>query len=410
LQQKLESSDRTIRERAWKTQMACWHAIRDDMNALFLQMRTLRQRVARNAGFDNFRDYQWQVYGRFDYTPADAATFHNAIEHEIVPLATAYYQRVQQRLGLDVMRPWDEKADVAGEQLIPFTHIEELEEGCGRIFNQIDPELGAYYTTMRDGWLDLAARPNKRRGGYCNNFPVSQCSYIFMNAVNNNNAVTTLIHEAGHAFHFMDSIGGHPYVWSSNAPLEFCEVASMAMELLSAPYFGKARGGFYSESHAKSAYAGLLRDNFLLFLPYMAVVDGFQHWLYAEAGDDISSDDLDAKWTEMSNRFMPGVDYSGFETEKATGWHRRLHIFALPFYFIEYGLAQVGALQVWRNSLNDYPAAVATYRHALTLGGTRPIPELFAAAGTRFAFDRSTLNELGALAWDHLTTLEADTY
>ncbi len=408
MQQKLEDPDRDTRERAWKAQMATWADARPEMNRLFLEMRTLRQQVARNAGFANFRDYQWQAYARFDYTPADAFTFHDAIEHEVVPLATDYYQLVQNRLGLDALRPWDEKANPTGEQLLPFEQVEELEAGCGRIFDQVDPELGNYYTAMRDGWLDLASRPNKRPGGYCNSFPVSKSPYIFMNAVNSNRTVTTLLHEGGHAFHFMDSVLTQPLVWNANAPMEFCEVASMSMELLGAPFLSKDKGGFYAkETHANRAYAGILRDGFVLFLPYMAVVDAFQHWVYAEAGDEITSDDLDAKWGELWDRFMPGLDYSGFESEKVTGWHRKMHIFSAPFYYIEYGLAQVGALQVWRNSLHDYEQAVADYRKALRLGGTRSLSDLFTVAGARFAFDRPTLHELGTLTRQQLAVLES---
>lgn len=406
-QQKLEDPNRDTRERAWKAQMVTWAEARAEMNRLFLEMRTLRQQVAKNAGFANFRDYQWQVYGRFDYTPADAFTFHDAIEHEVVPLATEYYRDLQHKLGLDTLRPWDEKANATGEQLLPFESVEDLEAGCGRIFDQVDPELGKYYTSMRDGWLDLASRPNKRPGGYCNSFPVSKSPYIFMNAVNSNRAVTTLLHEGGHAFHFMESVLEQPLVWNANAPMEFCEVASMSMELLGAPFLGKAKGGFYAkESHANRAYAGILRDGFVLFLPYMAVVDAFQHWVYADAPESITSDDLDAKWGELWDRFMPGQDYSGFEAEKVTGWHRKMHIFSVPFYYIEYGLAQVGALQVWRNSLADYSQAVADYRKALTLGGTRSLSQLFEAAGAKFAFDRPTLNELGTLTRQQLAVLE----
>jgi oligoendopeptidase F len=406
-QQKLEDPDRSTRERVWKALMGTWAEARTEMNRLYLEMRTLRQKVARNAGFDNFRDYTWQAYGRFDYTPADAFTFHDAIEHEVVPLASDYYRHLQEKLGVDALRPWDEKASPDGEQLLPFDHVDELEAGGGRIFEQVDPELGAYYTAMRDGWLDLASRPNKRPGGYCNSFPVSKSPYIFMNAVNNNRTVTTLLHEGGHAFHFMESVLNQPLVWNTNAPMEFCEVASMSMELLSAPFLSKEKGGFYGNAtHANRAYAGILRDGFVLFLPYMAVVDAFQHWVYADAGDDITSDDLDAKWGELWDRFMPGLDYSGYEAEKVTGWHRKMHIFSSPFYYIEYGLAQVGALQVWRNSLNDYSQAVADYRHALRLGGTLSLSQLFEAAGAKFAFDRPTLNELGTLTRQQLEILE----
>ncbi len=407
ISQKLESADRDLRERAWKAQMARWQEERDKLNELYLKMRTLRQQVARNAGFDNFREYQWLSYARFDYTPQDAFTFQNAIEHEVVSLATEYYAWLADKLGVDTLRPWDDKADAYGEPLVPFQEVAELEEGCARIFNQVDAELGNYYTTMRDGWLDLESRPNKRAGGYCNSFPLSKRPYIFMNAVPTNRSITTLLHEGGHAFHFMESALAQPLVWNSDGPMEFCEVASMSMELLGAPYLAKSKGGFYDDDAAKRAYAGVLREGFVTFLPYMAVVDAFQHWAYADAPDDVTADQLDAKWTELWDRFMPGVDFSGLDTEKETGWHRKMHIFSAPFYYIEYGLAQLGAIQVWRNSLLDYKKAVEDYRRALSVGYTQSLPELFATAGAKFAFDRETLNELGDLVREQLAELES---
>ena len=180
----------------------------------------------------------------------------------------------------------------------------------------------------------------------------------------------------------------------------------MSMELLSAPYLGRDRGGFYDDSGVRRAYAHELRG-IVLFLPYMAVVDAFQHWVYAEAPEDASPADLDAKWTSLWDRFMPGVDYGGLQTQKETGWHRKGHIFESPFYYIEYGLAQLGALQVWRNALRHGNAkAVVDYRSALALGYTRSLPELFQAAGARFAFDRQTVGELMALIQEQLSELE----
>ncbi len=227
--------------------------------------------------------------------------------------------------------------------------------------------------------------------------------YIFMNAAGTHDDVQTLLHEGGHAFHFMES-RRNPLFWNQNAPMEFCEVASMGMELLSAPYLAADRGGFYSEADARRAYADHLRE-IVKFLPYMAVVDAFQHWVYVEAPADVSPADLDAKWSSLWDRFMPGIDYAGLETEKETGWHRKLHIFTVPFYYVEYGLAQLGALQVWRNALADQRKAVADYRAALRLGSTVGLSALFRAAGGRFAFDRRTVGSLMALVEEQLARL-----
>ncbi len=400
----LEEQDRATREAVWHLMMDRYLVERQRLNDLYLEMLPLRRRVAQNAGLRDFRDYQWLASARFDYTPEDCFAFHDAIEHAVVPLASALYRQHASRLGIDGTRPWDDKVDPYGEPLRPFTSVEELDEGAYRIFRQVDPELAGHYTLMRDGYLDLASRPNKAPGGYCNDFAVSGRPYIFMNAVGTDDDVSTLLHEGGHAFHLMESMR-QPLYFNYNGPMEFCEVASMAMELLSAPYLARDRGGFYDEAEARRAYAGQLRK-IVWFLPYMAVVDGFQHWVYAEAPAGVTAADMDATWSALWDRFMPDIDYRGLQTEKETGWHRKGHIFTDPFYYVEYGLAQLGALQVWRNAMADQGQAVAAYRAALTLGDTRPLPELFQAAGARFAFDRRTVGELMDLIQQQLEVLE----
>lgn len=400
----LREHDRAVRERAWRQVMDRYLADRAKLDELYLAMLARRRQVARNAGFTDFRAYQWQAMMRFDYTPADAFTFHAAIEEKVVPLARKLYARQAARLTLPVVRPWDVDVDPEGEPLRPFDNVAELEEGGYRIFQRVDPELAAYFGLMRDGYLDLASRPNKAPGGYCNGFPVSRRPYIFMNAVGTHDDVQTLLHEGGHAFHFMES-AQQPLIWNYNSPMEFCEVASMAMELLGIPYLERSQGGFYDAQDARRAYAEKLRG-IVEFLPYMAVVDGFQHWVYTEAPEDVSAADLDAKWSQLWDRFMPSIDYQGLQTQKETGWHRKGHIFGSPFYYIEYGLAEVGALQVWRNALRDQAQAVADYRSALAIGDTRPLPELFRAANVRFAFDSQTLGELMDLIETKLSELE----
>ncbi len=400
----LREKDRAAREKAWRLMMARFGAERDRLNELYLQMLSLRRQVAKNAGFDNYRDYQWKEFARFDYTPDDCFTFHDAIEHEVVPRAAQLYAERAEKLGLDPLSPWDTEVDLHGEPLHPFEDAAELEEGCYRIFQQVDPVLAEYFTAMRDGFLDLASRPNKAPGGFCSSFPVRRKPYIFMNAVGTHRDVGTLLHEGGHAFHFMES-SQQPLIWNYGSPMEFCEVASMAMELLSAPYLEKSNGGFYEEADARRAHAEQLHG-IVRFLPYMAVVDAFQHWVYVDAPQDVAAADLDAKWSELWNRFMVGIDYSSLQAEKETGWHRKEHIFSVPFYYIEYGLAQLGALQVWRNALTDQSQSVADYRAALVLGDTRPLPELFSAAGATFAFDRETVGDLMTLIFEKLAELE----
>ena len=401
----LRDKDRATREKAWRLEMARFGEERDRLNELYLQMLLLRRQVAKNADFDNYRDHRWKEFARFDYTPDDCFTFHDAIEHQVVPRVAKLYAERAEKLGLDTLRPWDTEVDLHGEPLRPFEDAAELEEGSYRIFQRVDPVLAEYFAAMRDGFLDLASRPNKAPGGFCSSFPVRRKPYIFMNAVGTHRDVSTLLHEGGHAFHFMES-SQQPLIWNYGGPMEFNEVASMAMELLSAPYLEKSEGGFYEEASTRRAYAEQLQG-IVRFLPYMAAVDAFQHWVYADAPQDVAAADLDAKWSELWDRFMVGIDYSSLQAEKETGWHRKQHIFSVPFYYVEYGLAQLGALQVWRNALTDQPQAVADYRTALALGDTRPLPKLFSAAGATFAFDGETVGDLMTLVFEKLAELEA---
>ena len=403
-----QSQDRAEREQSWRLVMTAYLDQREKLNELYLQMLAQRRQVAKNAGLSDYRAYKWQELARFDYTPADCVTFHDAIEHEVVPLARKLYGEQAGKLALDTLRPWDTDVDPHGEPLRPFKEVADLEEGCNRIFNQVDPELAAHFAVMRDGYLDLPSRANKAGGGYCEAFPVTGKPYIFMNAVGTHDDVQTLLHEGGHAFHYLES-RCNPLWWNQNGPTEFCEVASMGMELLAAPYLPAERGGFYSAADARRAHAEKLKE-LVTFLPYMAVVDAFQHWIYVDAPGGVTATDLDAKWCELWDRFMIGIDYAGLQAEKETGWHRKLHIFTDPFYYVEYGLAQLGALQVWRNALRDQRKAVADYRAALALGGTRGLAQLFTAAGGRFAFDRRTVGELMALVEEQLGLLTGQTH
>jgi oligoendopeptidase F len=252
--------------------------------------------------------------------------------------------------------------------------------------------------------LDLETRPGKALGGYCMTFPVRKRPFIFMNGAGTHDNVQTMLHEAGHAFHVFET-ADIPLTWQNKAPMEFCEVASMSMELLAAPYLQQNSGGFYSPSEAARARIQHL-ERIVTFLPYMAVVDAFQHWVYTHIDEAMNTANCDAAWDRLWARFMPGVNWEGLETARMTGWHRKIHIFGSPFYYIEYGMAQIGALQVWRNSLTDLPGAVQSYRQALALGGTKTLPELFAAAGVEFRFDRPMLSSLIGLIEETIADLE----
>jgi len=358
--------------------------------------------LAENAGLADYRAYMWRALKRFDYTPEDSLAFGRAIETEVVPLAQRLLESRRKTLGVETLRPWDLAADPANRApLRPFADVAELEEGTARIFANVDPALGADFEKFRNGYLDLGSRKGKAPGGYCSFFPKTGLPYIFMNAVGTEGDVRTMLHEGGHAFHGLASSATQPLLWNRGAPMEFNEVASMAMELLALPYLEADKGGFYTPEEAQRARQEQL-ERIVLFLPYMAVVDGFQHWVYAEAPEEVTAADMDAQWDSLWARFMGGVDWSGLEEERASGWHRKLHIFMVPFYYVEYGLAQLGALQVWRNALADQADAVRRYRSALALGNTRPLPDLYAEAGARLAFDRETVGELTRLVESHL--------
>jgi oligoendopeptidase F len=243
-----------------------------------------------------------------------------------------------------------------------------------------------------DGLLDLDTRTGKALGGYCSELPLRKRPFIFMNGVGSHDDVQTMLHEAGHAFHVFET-AELPLIWQTDPPMEFCEVASMSMELLAAPYLTNTQGGFYSSSQAAQARIEHL-EGIIAFLPYMAVVDAFQHWVYTHPQQAADPSQCDAVWTKLYDRFIPSIDWGGHEESCKTGWHRKPHIFTAPFYYIEYGMAQVGALQVWRNSLQDRTEALTAYRHALALGGTKTLPELFANAGADFRFDTEMLTEL----------------
>ena len=408
---RLLEPDRSRRESAWHTIHGRWLEDRERLDELFLKMLWLRRQIAHNAGLRDYREYIWRAYARFDYSPEDCRTFHDAILKTVVPLANRLLERDRAALGLETMRPWDFdfrfQLDPQGrEPLKPFSDAQELTQGGQQIFHAIDPELGAQFEKMRAGFLDLGTRPGKAPGGYCEYFPVSKMPYIFMSAVGTPDDVNTLLHEGGHAFHAFAFGASQPLVWNHWSPMEFAEVGSMAMELLAHPYLERDRGGFYSPEDARRARVEHLQS-IVRFLPYMAIMDAFQHWIYASPADGgapekITARDLDAKWNELWDAFSPGVDWTGQDAAKCSRWHRQGHIFGAPFYYVEYGMAQLGALQVWRNALNDQAQALAAYKRSLSLGYTRNVPELFEAAGARFAFDAETVGSLVALIEEHL--------
>lgn len=402
----MQDSFRATRERAWRLVAERQLADRNAINEVWAKLVTVRLKKAANADMPDYRAYRWKELLRFDYTPEDARSFHSAIEEVVVPAAKRIYERRRERLGVETLRPWDLTVDAFGQPpLRPFTAVDELTGGVSRIFHRVDPTLGKYFDTMqRDELLDLGNRKNKAPGGYCTGFPVIKRPFIFMNAVGLHDDVQTLLHEGGHAFHVFESASLPNHL--QNVPIEFAEVASMGMELLAAPYLMEERGGFYTLAESARARIEHLEGG-ILFWPYMAVVDAFQHWVYENPEKATNPAECDAAWSAQWKRFMVGVDWTGLEAEMATGWHRKLHIHTYPFYYIEYGLAQLGAVQVWANALKDQAGAVSRYRKALALGGSTTLPDLFTAAGARFGFNASLLRQAVSLMENTIWDLES---
>lgn len=384
----LQQKDRDVRSETWRLSIDRRMEDAGKLDELFDKMLKLRAQVAKNTGFDNFRDYQFREYNRFDYTPDDCFAFHSAIEKYVVPVTKRVTEERKKSLGIDTIRPWDTACDRLGrDPLRPFEDTGKLVSGCREIFGRVDDELGRSFQRMIDlGLLDLDSRKGKAPGGYQSSLSEVRLPFIFMNAVGLNRDVFTLLHEGGHAFHQF-AVRDEPVLEYRHAPIEFSEVASMSMELLSVPYLEV----FYSQGDAARSCRGSLVGSIGL-LPWIAVVDAFQHWIYTHP--EHTAEERNGYFVNLMDRFGSGIDWSGLDEELCYRWQAQLHIYEVPFYYIEYGIAQLGALQVWRNSLKDRLSALDAYKSALKLGGSRPLPELFEAADIKFDFSEDTIRPL----------------
>ncbi len=388
-----QSPDRTLREKVWRLAAGRQLADKDAIGGLWRQFMDLRLQMAHNAGFDDFRSFRWKQFHRFDYTPDDCKAFHRAIEEVVTPAAQRSAEKRRSRLGTESLRPWDMDVDPLGRPpLAPFKEVAELQSRASAMFHSVDPNLGSYFDIMvAEGLLDLDNRKNKAPGGYCTSFEAVKRPFIFMNAVGVHDDVQTLMHEAGHAFHHFEA-GRLPFIQQRSPGIEFCEVASMSMELIAAVYLNRDKGGFYSDEDARRARVDHL-EWCLRFWPHMALVDAFQHWVYENPQLSREPANCDEEWARLSRRFITWIDWTGLEEHLRNGWQTKLHIHQVPFYYVEYGLAQLGAVQVWGNALENRAEAVAAYRRALALGNTVSLPDLFETAGARFAFDAATLEK-----------------
>ncbi len=392
----LEEPDRALREEAWTLVAQRRLQVADQIEEQFEALLKVREQIARNAGFENYLAYSFRAKGRFDYTAEDCVKFHAAVDTEFMPVVRLLQVERKRQLGVDALRPWDTAVDPMNRApLRPFAEVDEMVTRTQRVFDKVDAELAAGFAQMRDlKLLDLANRKGKAPGGYQSTLAEARLPFIFMNSVGVQRDVETMLHEAGHAFHTLAAKNEDIYPYR-NAPIEFCEVASMAMELLGNQHLEE----FYTPAEANRARKTHL-EGIIGFFPWMATVDAFQHWIYSHPGHTRA--ERTAAWLALMDRFGGDVSWAGHESARANLWHRQLHIFLHPFYYVEYGIAQLGALQVWANSHRDPVKALRDYKAGLALGGSRPLPELFAAAGCRFDFSAETVRPLVALTRSEL--------
>jgi oligoendopeptidase F len=384
-----EEADRARRQAAWEATAKRRLQDRAALDEIYDKLLALRGEIARAADFTDFRAYTFANYERFDYTPQDCIDFQNAVEKHIVPLARELQKKRLAKLGYDKLRPWDLAVDP--EQLPPLRPFQggaELLVKSQAIFDKLDPRLSGYFKLLRDHEVvDLDNRKGKAPGGYQSTLAESRLPFIFMNAVGVQRDVETLVHESGHAFHAVAARDQKLHAYRG-APIEFCEVASMSMELLTAPYWNEFYTDFAEVTRARRDHL----EGIIKFFPWMATVDAFQHWIYTHPKHTHA--ERDAYWLSLMDRFGGIEDWSGYEDTRASLWHRQLHIFEIPFYYVEYGIAQLGALQVWQASLQNPKAALDHYLNGLSLGGSRPLPELFDGAGIKFDFTDKTIGPL----------------
>jgi oligoendopeptidase F len=395
----LEEPDRDLRERAWRATVDRRLSDKDQLEDIFDKMLALRREIASNAGYENFSGYKFKSYHRFDYTIEDCKEYHDTVERRVVPLWRGVLEERRQKMKLDKLRPWDTAVDPLGRApLKPFDNPEKLVAGCAEIFEKTDPELGEQFRMMdQTGLLDLSSRKGKAPGGYQSTLNETRKPFIFMNAVGLDRDIWTLLHEGGHAFHALAS-ADEPLVDYRHAPMEFCEVASMGMELLA----GDQLAAFYDDRDSKRSRREHLEAT-IMILPWVATIDAFQHWIYENPGH--SRQDRIGAWLAVRNRFGGEIDWSDLEEARKYAWHRQLHIFQVPFYYIEYGIAQLGALQLWVRARQNGSAAIQEYRRALSLGGSKPLPELFSAAGLNFDFSEKTIAPLMEAVAEELASL-----
>lgn len=386
----LMSTDRNLREDVYHKVTSRRLLDHEQLDKLFSSLIDLRHHVAMNAGFKNFRDFMFKSLGRFDYTPQDCFNFHDAIAHEVVPILDEFSKERKAALKVDALRPWDKAVDPEGrEALKPFTTGKELTEKTIEVFRRLDPFLGQCLVIMKEmGHLDLESRKGKAPGGY--NYPLSEIGvpFIFMNATSTLRDLVTIMHEGGHAIHNFLTRDLELNDFKST-PSEVAELASMSMELISMDHWDVF---FTNEAELKRAKREHLED-LIETLPWVATIDRYQHWLYENPAH--STAERKENWNKIFDQFADTVtDWSSLQEAKDYLWQKQLHLYEVPFYYIEYGMAQLGAVAVWRNFRQNPAKGLQGYQNALKLGYMKSIPEIYRAANIKFDFSRKYINEL----------------
>lgn len=377
----------------------------DDIEALddlYSELIQIRHTIATNAGFDNYRDYKFEQLGRFDYTKEDCFEFHQSIKDEIVPLVREIAREKAKKMGKDKLKPWDGEVDPEGKDpLKPFGDGKELLDKTVSIFETIDPYFGDCLQTMEKmGHLDLESKDGKSPGGY--NYPLYEIGvpFIFMNAVGSHRDLITMVHEGGHAVHsFLNR--DLELTGFKSLPSEVAELSSMSMELLTMDYWDR----FYSNEEDLTRAKIEQLETILKILPWVATIDEFQHWIYENPNHSVAA--RKKKWLSILDDYGTGVtDWSGYEKVRENTWQRQLHLFEVPFYYIEYGMAQLGALAVWKNSKSNFRKAIDQYKYALSLGYTKSIPEIYKTGGITFDFSKENISELASMIQEELSSLK----
>ena len=398
----LEHEDRAVREIVYRKIAERRVADKDPLNDLFSKLISLRHQIALNAGFSNYRDYKFAEMGRFDYTPEACFNFHDAVKEAVLPLINDIYSTQAERLGIDIMRPWDTEAEPAGiEPLRPFTDGKDLLKKSIACLDKLDPFFGDCLKKMEElNHLDLDSRKGKAPGGY--NMPLAESGapFIFMNAAAQMSDLTTMVHEAGHAVH---SFLAHELALTGfkEYPTEMAEVASMSMELFTMDHWDVF---FDNEEEMKRAKRHQLERVITIF-PWIAIIDKFQHWVYENPSHSL--EERREQWLNILNNFTSAsIDHNGLEKFRSYGWQKQLHLFEVPFYYIEYGIAQLGAIGMWKQYRKNPKQALENYMSALSLGGTKTLPELYKAAGIDFDFSAQNISELMLFVKNELDALK----